>query len=116
VEILKVMSQQGIDRQTAEREARAKLPAMVRSGSLVAWYDRGEHTGGPLETCSGEADKCSYDYARAHGASIRVSVNNGEYDFFYSLAPAGTAELDRDMVVQVHREVVSGDVENQQGG
>jgi hypothetical protein len=80
----------------------------------VSWYDRSRRTGGPMEVCGGEPIKCAIDYAVAHGASERIVTER--FDLFYVQIPPGTASLDPEMVVEVHRGLERDRYENQQGG
>lgn len=83
---------------------------------LVAWYDRGRRTGGPLEACGGERLKVARDYARAHGAETHVIVDDRSYELFFRNTPTDAAELDPDMCLEVHRGLELDTHENVQGG
>jgi hypothetical protein len=84
-------------------EATRKAIKPTKRTVLVAWWDKKRHTGGPAEACSGDAPKCSADYARSHGASTRVKVNDGQYEFFYGEIPQGHEELMRDQAIELRR-------------
>ena len=84
-------------------EATRKAIKSTKRTVLVAWWDKKLHTGGPAEACSGDAPKCSADYARSHGASTRVKVNDGQYEFFYGDIPEGHEELMRDEAIELRR-------------
>ncbi len=86
----------------AEQATRKAIKSNERT-VLVAWWDKKLHTGGPAEACSGDAPKCSADYARSHGASTRVRVNDGLYEFFYAEIPEGHEELMRDEAIELRR-------------
>jgi hypothetical protein len=90
-------------------EKAARDAAGAGNLTLVAWWDNKNHTGGPEEACKGEVPKCSRDYAVTHGASIRVLVNNGDYEFFYAKVPEDHVELDRDEVVNIHKQFGHGE-------
>jgi len=99
----------------AEGRAREAL-ANVGNVSLTAWYDSRQGTGGPLEPCAEEPRKCVRDYARSHGASFEVSINDERMELYFAPTPKDAVELDRKEVVEVHRGLENDRFENQQGG
>ena len=86
----------------AEQATRKSIETSKRT-VLIAWWDKKRHTGGPAESCSGDAPKCSADYARSHGASTRVKVNDGQYEFFYGEIPEGHEEVMKDEAIELRR-------------
>jgi hypothetical protein len=104
------------DRAAVERKARRVARSNDEDLVLVSWWDEVRQTGGPEEACKGEVPKCVTDYATSHGGEIRVSVNNGKYEFFYLPVSAEHAKLDRDQLVARHKAAITGLYENVQGG
>jgi hypothetical protein len=105
----------GISYGDAEKAARKAALDMASSVSLFAWYDKAKNTGAPSEACARENWKCVRDYATHHNADIRVSVNEDEYEFFFSKSPAGATTLDSEEVSGVHKGI-SEEFDNIQGG
>ncbi len=99
----------------AEEQARNALP---RGGdlSLTAWYDAKLGTGGPMEPCDHEPQKCVRDYARSHGAQYEVSINNERMQLYFAPTPPDAVRLDREQALAVHRGLPRDDSDNQQGG
>jgi hypothetical protein len=87
------------------RAARKLFRGRCRRPMLVAWYDRGTNTGGPLEVCAGQPFKCALDYAASRGAETRMVVNGRQFELFFSPTPSDTLELDREMCLEIHREL-----------
>ena len=107
----------GIVYADAEKAAREAAAAETSGSlSLFAWYDKARNLGAPREACAQENWKCVRDYAEHHKADIRVTVNKDAYEFFFSKAPAGTAELDKEEVEDVHKKISKDEFENVQGG
>lgn len=100
----------------AEREARKAVSRDPRTVCLVAWWDNTRKTGGPEEACKGEVRKCSQDYAKTRGASTKVDVNNGTFQFFYAPVPGGHAELNRDEALSIHRGLETMEQYDMHGG
>ncbi len=80
----------------------------------VSWYDRTRKTGGPMEVCADEVRKVAIDYALARGATEHVVTER--FDLLYVPIPEGTASLDPEMLVEIHRGLERDRYENQQGG
>jgi len=102
----------------AEAEEAARNAAMDAGGSvsLLAWYDKAKGLGAPQEACALESFTCVRDYAVHREADFRISVNADAYEFFFTRVPAGTEELDREEVVEVHAGIAEDEFNNVQGG
>jgi hypothetical protein len=105
-----------VDYTTAERAA--KEAAMKRGSDimLLAWYDKVLRRQGPRETCAGEGWTCALSFAENHHADIRVSVNGGAYEFFFTKPTGKYDELSAKDVVDVHRGIARDTFDNVQGG
>ena len=104
----------GTDYNTASRRAVERIPVSPMKLSMVGWYDRERRTGGPIEACGDEPLKCARDYAVARGAEYRVASDR--YEFYFSHVPEDAAELDPEMVFEIHRGLDMDRYENLQGG
>jgi len=95
----------------AERQARATAQqAAGGSVSLMAWWDSDRATGGPSRACACDSYAGVAGYAEQHGASCRVHVNRGQYEFFYGgSAEEGAEALEQDGARQTRRSPGSGD-------
>jgi len=102
------------DYATAQQQAIESIPVRSSELSMVGWYDRDRRTGGPLEVCGDQKIKVARDYARSHGAEYQVDI--GPYELFYLPVPEGTAELDSQTLLEIHRELELDRFENVQGG
>lgn len=107
---------EGVDLDTAQREARSEVDAEAQNLNLIAWYDQDRSTGGPSVACAGEVPKCIRDYAESGGAETRVWVNDGKYEFYFSPTGDDVEELDEDWVVKVHEGAKRSEHDNVQGG
>lgn len=112
---VKVNTSSNASFENAQFRASMRIPLTLDEMSLVSWYDRKRKTGGPLEACGGQPLKTSQDYARANGAEYRVSAGK-RYEFFYTSVPEGTAQLDRDELLEIHADLEYDRYENVQGG
>lgn len=77
-------------------------------------YDRGEGTGGPTELCQGEPPVAARDYGRSHGAEWNVVSD--PFEFYVATVPADTAQLDPQMLIEVHRGLERDTFASLQGG
>lgn len=100
----------------AERKAWEMYPGDRRNSVLVGWYDHQQRTGAPMEAAGDEPFKAALDYAKSRGMTSEVRINDAGYSFFYCNKPADTAELDPEMVVEVHRDIDPTSFSNLQGG
>lgn len=101
---------------SAEQAARNALGHSDDSTVLVAWWDGTRKTGGPQEACRGDQLKCSQDYAKSHGASTKVEVNDGQYEFFYGEVPAGHEGQMRDLAIDLRKGLESFETTGIGGG
>ena len=106
----------GVGYGKAAREAWKVAEDAGGNFSLVAWYDKARNMGAPREVCSLENWKCVRDYAVHHQADLRVTVNDGEYEFYFSRVPAGAQVLDSEGVEEIHAGITLDEFSNVQGG
>lgn len=102
--------------QNAQEAALKSMQWRDEDVTLVSWYDRNNNTGGPMEVCGGEPEKCVADYARSHGAQYRVNVNDYAYEFFFTKIPHDVTEIKREGVIASHKGLEQNRFENVQGG
>jgi hypothetical protein len=104
-----------IDFPTAEEAAKR---ALGRAGdvTLTAWTDRKRNMEGPREACAQESWKCARVYAENHGADVRISINDDDYEFYFTGVPADFEELDEETALEIHKELTRADFDNVQGG
>ncbi|HBI16113.1 MAG TPA: hypothetical protein DDY20_11470 [Desulfobulbaceae bacterium] len=80
------------DKRVAEYQeamALAKAEAEKRLGEnmLISWYDRDRDYESPPNTteCPGDCEKNGYIlYARSHGATLKVDIEDGRFVFFFT--------------------------------
>ena len=113
---MNLSAEPGADFTNLEQQARRLFAPKHRKLTLLAWWDDSMHVGGPLETCADESIQCVIKYAVGHGATHRVRVNRGQYDLFYGSPKEEYAELDRRLVLEIHRDAHTGEFDNVQGG
>jgi len=107
-----------VDYASAERAAKEALMSGAGVGKpvMVAWYDRPRDLASPGETCSKEGWKGARDYAEHHGADCRVSVNEDDYEFYFTNLSFDFEELDREESLSAHADASRADFDDLQGG
>jgi hypothetical protein len=71
---------------------------------------------GPQDPCLHEGWKCARVYADNHGADVKVSVNDDDYEFYFASVPENFTRLDTEEALEIHEEVGRAGFENFQGG
>lgn len=105
-----------VDFITAELAARKALIRADENVTLVAWSDRLRDMEGPTEACARESWKCARVYAENHGADVRVSVNNDDYEFYFAGIPSDYTGLDTEELRDIHERAKTADFDDVQGG
>ncbi len=105
-----------VDFYGAQEAARKALIRGEKNVTLVAWSDRLRDMEGPMEACSRESWKCARVYAENHGADLRISVNNDDYEFYFSGIPADYIGLDEEELREIHEPARAADFDDVQGG
>lgn len=90
--------------------------AGIKSAEIIAWHDSARNVEGPLETCAEEGGVCAREFAEHHGASLIVSINEGEYEFFFCDVSSEFSELDREEALGVHANARRDEFDDVQGG
>jgi hypothetical protein len=104
-----------IDFSAAEEAAKKALEG-AGDVTLVAWSDRKRNMEGPQDPCSHEGWKCARVYADNHGADLKVSVNDDDYEFYFAEVPENFTRLDEETALEIHEEIERTAFENIQGG
>jgi hypothetical protein len=104
------------DLHEAQNQARKLIKHRDQDISLVAWFDSQRQTGGPMEVCAEEPEKCVSDYATSCSADYKVTVNDQRFQFYYAITASDVATLDQAAVLRSHRDLTFGQYDNVQGG
>ena len=81
----------GVDIEDAVRHARE---AAGENTTVLSYFDRGEQRSVPEVACLTSDEAGHRLFAEAQGADYRVTVNDGEYEFFLRSVPEGVVEPD----------------------
>jgi hypothetical protein len=81
----------GIDIEDAVRRARE---AAGHNTTVLSYFDRNEGRSVPEVACLTKAEEGARLVAEAQGADYRVSINEGEYEFFLKSLPEDIVEPD----------------------
>ena len=81
----------GADIEDVVRHARE---ATGENTTVLSYFDRSENRSVPEVTCLTKSEEGHRLFAEAQGADYRVSVNDGEFEFFLKRIPADVVEPD----------------------
>ncbi len=96
----------------AEKLFRSGYPDPI----LVAWFDRRNYRAGPMEVCDRQPYKVVTDFAQASGAETCIHVDGRDYELFFRRTPADVATIDREMCLEIHKDLEKDLYENMMGG
>jgi hypothetical protein len=81
----------GVDIEDAVRHARE---AAGEKTTVLSYFDRSEQRSVPEVACLTKGEEGHRLFAEAQGADYRVTVNDGEYEFFLKSLPEDVIEPD----------------------
>ena len=83
---------------------------------LVASFDRKNYRAGPMEACDRQPYKVTVDYAFSNEADTCLRVDGREYELFFRRTPPDVNTLDREMCLEIHRDLPENLYDNIMGG
>jgi hypothetical protein len=85
-----------LDFDNAMKEARKAAAKAGGNVTLVSYWDRERDWMVPRVSCLDAGDDGHRIYAESHGADIRVTVNDGAFDFYFFRIPDDAVEPEKD--------------------